>query len=247
MNGFSSIPGFGWLSGSSGSPSTSGYSALNSILNPPYYGGTPLGGIPSMSYNLPFGYQPDILSIPSSVSQALGLPDSASMLAALGLVGFGAQQGYNILQNQQSATNLALNPNAMANQILGYQQPLQQNLLNSIMENIGPTIAAQGLGTSPGMTEQILGEALGPYQMQEQQIATNLASQGVMMPFQQGAGGAGWFPQALSSGASAFMPSMIPNPESQILLAMQLQQLLYPGQSGQVGAFGMPSGAGGVP
>jgi hypothetical protein len=245
MNGFSSIPGFNWLSGSSGSPSTSGYSALNSILNPPYLASF-TGQMPTMSGSLPFGPQPDILSIPSSVSQALGLPDSASLLAALGLTGFGGYQGYNILQQQQNAANLALNPNAMANQILGYQQPLQQNLLNSIMENIGPTIAAQGLGTSPGMTEQILGEALGPYQMQEQQMATNLASQGVMMPYELGAGGAGWFPQALASGATAFMPSQAMNPAMEILLAMQMQQLLQPGQSGMVGTGGMPSGAGGT-
>jgi len=241
MNGFSSIPIFGQLSGSSGSPSTSGYSALNSILNPPYLAGF-TGQMPTMSGSLPFGPQPDIVSIPSSVSQALGLPDSASILAALGLVGFGAQQGYDILQQQQNAANLALNPNAMANQILGYQQPLQQNLLNSIMENIGPTIAAQGLGTSPGMTEQILGEALGPYQLREQQIAANLASQGVMMPYELGAGGAGWFPQALASGATAFMPSQAMNPVMEILLAMQMQQLLQPGQSGMVGTGGAPSG-----
>jgi hypothetical protein len=156
------------------------------------------------------------------------MPAPASILAALGMLGFSGYEGYNALQQQLNAMNFAQNPAAMMERIRAFEQPLSQNLIHSVIRDINPNIAARGLATSPGMTQQITAEALAPYEMQEQQQGIGLTEQGLGYPFQLGSGAAGWLPNALYSGSAAFTPNTMINPLYEILLLQLLQKPQLP-------------------
>jgi hypothetical protein len=179
------------------------------------------------SYGYSGGYGQPIVALPS-LGQQLGMTSPESILAALGMIGFGGYEGYNALQQQLNAMNFAQNPAAMMGRIRAFEQPLSQNLIHSVMRDINPSIAARGLATSPGMTQQITAEALAPYEMQEQQQAIGLTGQGLRYPFELGSGAAGWLPSALYSGSAAFTPNLTINPLYEILLLQQLQQSQLP-------------------
>jgi len=184
---------------------------------------TPSTGVSSPGYGYSGGYGSPIVSLPS-LGQQLGMTSPESILAALGMIGFGGYEGYNTLQQQLNAMNFAQNPAAMMGRIRAFEQPLSQNLIHSVMRDINPSIAARGLATSPGMTQQITAEALAPYEMQEQQQAIGLTGQGLRYPFELGSGAAGWLPSALYSGSAAFTPNLTINPLYEILLMQQLEQ-----------------------
>jgi hypothetical protein len=184
-------------------------------------------GASSPGYGYSGGYGSPIVALPS-LGQQLGMTSPESILAALGMIGFGGYEGYNTLQQQLNAMNFAQNPAAMMGRIRAFEQPLSQNLIHSVIRDINPSIAARGLATSPGMTQQITAEALAPYEMQEQRQAIGLTEQGLGYPFQLGSGAAGWLPSALYSGSAAFTPNLTINPLYEILLMQQLQNAQLP-------------------
>jgi hypothetical protein len=234
--GGSSSGGVGFGGSSSGGalnlPSLSSISGLGATSGLP---SNLLPTPPSSTGISGLGSVPPFLIAPS-IAQQFGLPGPLSFLAGLGLLGYGGYQGYNALQQQLAAMNFAQDPAAMMQRIRAFEQPLSHNLIHSIMRDINPSIAARGLATSPGMTQQITAEALAPYELQEQQLATGLTTQGLQYPFMLGQGAAQWLPNTLGTLSGVFMPQTYANPVEQILLAMQLQQLA------QSGAGGLPSG-----
>jgi hypothetical protein len=117
----------------------------------------------------------------------VGLAGVASNVAQ-GIRNWGLQSQAINQANQLQA--LASNPTAMAARIRAAQQPLSQGLVSDVTNQVQGQMAERGLALSPSIMNQVMGQALGPYQMQEQQ----LAMQSVMDPYQmaiaalQGAG-----------------------------------------------------------
>lgn len=93
---------------------------------------------------------------------------------------------------------------------------LSKQLVSSVWNSEAPTLAGAGLSTSPGMATGILGNALAPYQMQEQQLAANTAlgtlglgnsdiTGGLSAPFGIGSALAGYIPNTGSfAGTGGF-------------------------------------------
>ena len=99
---------------------------------------------------------------------------------------------------QMQAAQTAMNPNAMMARYGQFFRPLSKQLTNEVTEAAGPSIAARGMATSPGQVSRMLGEALAPDVMQEQNQAMNAAMGSMQMPFNIGSGVAGQYPSSLA-------------------------------------------------
>lgn len=97
---------------------------------------------------------------------------------------------------QMDAAEQSMNPATMNARIGAFTKPLSNQLVGSIMRSTAPNIAARGLATSPGMTQQIDAEALAPYEMQEQQLGSSNAFRSFEPSFQVGSGTAGSYPES---------------------------------------------------
>lgn len=142
-------------------------------------------------FNLLFGSGPGNTGIVGS----LGDLTQAGLAAYLQDILFGqlqniygnSQDVYNLqktaAQNAQSPGYLNSNIQQLAGplfsnvmgQVATQTPQLQKQLVSSVWNSQAPTLASAGLSTSPGMATAILGNALAPYQMQEQQFAANTA------------------------------------------------------------------------
>jgi hypothetical protein len=125
-----------------------------------------------------------------------GMQDILSQLAML----FEGVQGINAVKKpwdlQMDAAKTGMNPALMNQRIQAMTRPLSQQLVKSVTRATTPGIAEAGLATSPGMSQQMIAEALAPYQIQEQQMGQNAAFQSMTPAFQVGAGSAGLYPSA---------------------------------------------------
>lgn len=106
--------------------------------------------------------------------------------------GSAAKAPYNL---QMQAANESMNPATMNARIGAFTKPLSNQLVGSIMRSTAPNIAARGLATSPGMSQQIDAEALAPYEMQEQQLGSRNAFESLQPSFQVGSELAGSYPE----------------------------------------------------
>jgi hypothetical protein len=103
------------------------------------------------------------------------------------------------------AARLGMNPAALASLINRTTRQLSPQLINSVTRATTPGIAERGLATSPGMSQQIIAEALAPYQLQEQQMAQTDVFQGMQIPFSVGSGVAGGYPSDLANYPDVLM------------------------------------------
>jgi hypothetical protein len=104
--------------------------------------------------------------------------DWGNLAKTLGVAGLGDQFVNNWMaqraQNQyiNSILGFQKNPQVMANQITSLTQPLNQNLVASVSNQVQGQLANQGLAESPAIQASVLAQALAPYQQQNQQLAT---------------------------------------------------------------------------
>ena len=81
-------------------------------------------------------------------------------------------------QNKQKfVEQLITNPTKFASYIQGFEQPLQAGLTADINRNASAFGAEHGLGSSPGVMQNIEAQALAPYLQQQQQTAEQAALQ----------------------------------------------------------------------
>lgn len=123
-------------------------------------------------------------------------PMQQMLMALLGPSAIRATKAPYDLQMQAAKMGVN-NPEAIASMINRVTRQLSPQLVQSVTRNVMPSIAARGLATSGPMTEQIVGEALAPYQMQEQQMAQQQVLSGLQAPFSVGSGLAGQYPESL--------------------------------------------------
>jgi hypothetical protein len=157
------------------------------------------------------------------------------------LLGSSSEMGTTkpVFDMQMQAARLGMNPAALTSLINQNTRPLNQNLINSVTRATTPSIAKSGLATSPGMSEQIIAEALAPYQQREQQMAQQTVMGGMQIPFQVGAGLGSSYPQLMSQ-IPYEMYLMSGN-------ASPYQQLGYGGPGGAFAGAGAAGGYGGYP
>jgi hypothetical protein len=133
----------------------------------------------------PFGQQQQVsLSPMQQILQALLAP---SVIGSL-------QAPYNL---QMQAANIGMNPAALTSRINQATRQLSPELIHSVTRATTPSIASRGLATSPGMSQQMIAEALAPYQLQEQQMGQQAVMGGMQLPFGVGSGLAGQYPESL--------------------------------------------------
>jgi hypothetical protein len=122
-------------------------------------------------------------------------PMQQLLYALLGPTAIGATQApYNL---QMQAANIGMNPAALTSRINQATRQLSPELIHSVTRATTPSIASRGLATSPGMSQQMIAEALAPYQLKEQQMAQQTVMGGMQYPFNVGGGLAGQYPSSL--------------------------------------------------
>jgi hypothetical protein len=105
-------------------------------------------------------------------------------VAKLGEVGLaGAGLGGNLAAEHQKAQLLKQlqNPQALANQAAGMAQPLNAGLVQAVNNQVGGNMAEQGLSQSPGIIAATTGQALAPYEQQNQQMALSQLMQSLQL------------------------------------------------------------------
>jgi len=135
--------------------------------------------------------------------------DLQTLLTLLGVLGQFFNQSAQ--QQQQTATYNAQtgaaanaqNPNYINAMIARLTQPqtraMQTNTENQVNAALGPA----GLATSPGIANYQYAQALAPTNLELQNEAVNLTTQGLQYPFQIGSGLAGRYPQySLATGGT---------------------------------------------
>lgn len=85
------------------------------------------------------------------------------------------------INNVNQLSQLANNPQAMAARIRALQQPLNQGLVSGVGNEVQGYLAERGLALSPAIQSQVMAQALGPYQVKEQE----LAQQAAFAPYQE--------------------------------------------------------------
>jgi hypothetical protein len=90
----------------------------------------------------------------------------------------------SVLQQQMNYTNQLQNmtPAQLAQGIQQLQQPLSTGLAQSVGNTVQGQLSERGLSQAPGIYAQSLTQALAPYQLQEQQLATNAYLQKLGLP-----------------------------------------------------------------
>lgn len=74
-------------------------------------------------------------------------------------------------QRQNFLTNLAENPAAMSKYVAGFQKPLAAGLTQNVGNQVQGYLGERGLSGTPGVSADVLTQALAPFQQQEQQQA----------------------------------------------------------------------------
>lgn len=139
---------------------------------------------------------------------AVASPVSSIMGLIRNLQGGGAQdalvkrmQGY-----QGQMQNLANNPAALAARIRSLQQPLSTGLTEDVMNQVQAQLSERGLATSPNIATAVTSEALAPYELQQQQTATQALMQLLGMPIEAGYSTPAFQPTDLTSFWKKYLP-----------------------------------------
>lgn len=114
----------------------------------------------------------------------------------LGLGGFGVlnnilsgikqrQALQGAVTQQQTTANLLNNPALIAQKVAAASQPLDQSLVQDITNQVQAQGAERGWATSPNIMQAVLGQTLAPYKLNEQQIAAQMISRVMGLPFDQ--------------------------------------------------------------
>lgn len=149
----------------------------------------------------------------------------------------------NVLQQQMDLTKKYANltPAEVTSGIKGLEQPLSSGLTQGVGNVVQGEAAERGLSQSPGVFGTMLSQALGPYQLQEQQMATDAFFKQLGLPISSRPSPFGPFPQTTNT-----------SPIWQQLAARQLgpqapSGLNVPGYSGGIGDYaGIGTGDTGV-
>lgn len=127
--------------------------------------------------------------------------------SVLGTVGnIEANQSRNSVLNAEIARMNAYNkltPGQVTSGITSLEQPLSQNLTNSVGNTVQGQLAERGLSQAPGIFTQALGQGLAPYQLQEQQLAQQAFFQKLGLPISAQPSPFGPYPQT-SNASGAF-------------------------------------------
>lgn len=75
------------------------------------------------------------------------------------------------LKRQAELDQLIKNPALLAQKVQAMTQPLNQGLVQGVENTAQAGLAERGLGTSPQIANEVFGQALGPYQHQNQMEA----------------------------------------------------------------------------
>lgn len=75
------------------------------------------------------------------------------------------------LKRQAELDQLIKNPTLLAQKVQAMTQPLNQGLVQGVENTAQAGLAERGLGTSPQIASEVFGQALGPYQHQNQMEA----------------------------------------------------------------------------
>jgi hypothetical protein len=100
----------------------------------------------------------------------------------------GGQRQFQVQQQavnqQKQLAELTKNPAAYAAKIKALQQDLNPGLVQGVENEVQGYLGERGLSLSPSISAQVLGQALGPYQLQEQE----LAQRALLAPYEIGTG-----------------------------------------------------------
>jgi len=152
----------------------------------PTSGASPMGPAPAANY----GYN-------ASYSQGGGLdPLQQALIALVGPEAIRATKAPYDLQMQAARMGVN-NPMAITAMINRATRQLSPQLIQSVTRGVTPNIAMRGLATSPGMSEQMVAEALAPYAQANQQMAQNQILAGLQAPYSVGSGLAGEYPSSM--------------------------------------------------
>lgn len=115
-----------------------------------------------------------LVTNPASAGGGLNLGN----ILKLGLTGAGTVGDIVSTMKQNQALNKILyyqkNPAAASAAVASMEQPLSQGLTQEVGNNVQGYLAERGLAQSPEETAAVLGQALAPYQQQNQTSAENL-------------------------------------------------------------------------
>jgi hypothetical protein len=98
----------------------------------------------------------------------------------IGVAGLGDQFINNWMQNRamnqynKQQQMFQKNPTLAQNQITSMTQPLDQNLIAAVTNQVQGNLGAQGLAESPNIMASVMGQALAPYNQQNSAQATQL-------------------------------------------------------------------------
>lgn len=114
----------------------------------------------------------------SGISQALG---KLAPLLQTGLAGGGFLsnwlQNRKTNANQDYLTKLGKDPVAMQAYMRKFQQPLSAGLTQNVGNQTQAFLGERGLSESPTISQDVLAQALAPYQQQEQKMGEDAAFQ----------------------------------------------------------------------
>lgn len=116
------------------------------------------------------------------------MPQIVPMLPMIGKIGQAVTGGMGVLSNvirgnrvneaqkaalkrQAELDQLIKNPALLAQKVQAMTQPLNQGLVQGVENTAQAGLAERGLGTSPQIANEVFGQALGPYQHQNQMEA----------------------------------------------------------------------------
>ncbi len=109
-----------------------------------------------------------------------GGPDWGNLAKTIGVAGLGDQFINNWLQQQKlnqynaQQQQFQKNPLLAQNQITQMTQPLNQNLVAAVNNQVQGQLGSEGLAESPNIQASVLSQALAPFYQQNQTQATNL-------------------------------------------------------------------------
>lgn len=129
----------------------------------------------------------------SAGSGLLGMLGPNPMQTILGLITALSNAGYgteelnqlaNIFAQQQRATNIGMNPVALANRAARATLPINRELAYQVTNAADQATAGRGMGQSAGAIASGEAAALAPYAQQNLQLGADFATRGLNMPFQ---------------------------------------------------------------
>jgi hypothetical protein len=134
----------------------------------------------------------------------------------LGMAGLGAYGNAETSSEESTAlsdvTNLigkyaGLTPSTISAGIEGFEQPMSSALNENIMNQVQANLAERGLGNSPEIAQEVTAQALAPYDLQEQSLATQDYFNMLGLPL-EAAKSLPNVPQSNVSGIMALLASM---------------------------------------